>query len=240
LYANVFGIPKFKKFEYCVVDEGQDFSLLEYLVLNKLVLRGRFCILGDLNQSYIKSGLSDWKEVEEVITDAKERKKFELITNYRSTKPIIDFACKILSKYSSNFLPKSINRRGSEVVEIEAGIENTIDLVMSHLSHELKALDRSIGIICYDVKDFESILDILDKDYRKILKEKLVVLNPKDRIFYTPRGVYLTMFENCKGLEFAKVYIVGMNKNTADLFEAKKNYIAVTRAMNELVIFYRS
>ncbi|MFA5776053.1 MAG: hypothetical protein WC988_00605 [Patescibacteria group bacterium] len=238
LYANVLGIPKFKKFEYCVVDEGQDFSLLEYLVLNKLVLRGRFCILGDLNQSYIKAGLNDWEEVEEVITDAKERKKFELTTNYRSTKPIIDFACNIISKYSSNFLPQSINRKGVEVVEIDAAADNIIDEVYSHLSQELKFLDKSIGIICYDQKDFLTIQDLLEKNYRETLKERLIVLDPKDRIFYTPKGVYLTMFENCKGLEFAKVYVVGMNKNPADLFEAKKNYVAVTRAMNQLVIFY--
>jgi DNA helicase II / ATP-dependent DNA helicase PcrA len=239
LYVNVFGIPKFKKFEYCVVDEGQDFSLLEYLVLNKLVIRGRFCILGDLNQSYIKTGLSNWEEVEEVITDAKERKKFELTTNYRSTKPIIDFACKIISKYSSNFLPQSINRKGSEVEEVNTNSASIVMDVFSHLLDELKSLDKSIGIICYDAKDFLSIQDILEKEYRGILKDRLVVLNPKERIFYTPKGVYLTMFENCKGLEFAKVYVVGMSKTPKDLFEAKKNYVSTTRAMNELVVFYR-
>jgi len=239
LYATVFGIPKFKKFEYCVVDEGQDFSLLEYLVLNKLVLRGRFCILGDLNQSYIKTGLASWEEVEEVITDAKERKKFELTTNYRSTKPIIDFACKIISNYTSNFLPQSINRKGAEVVEIEISPDTVVGEVFSHLSQDLKSLDKSIGIICYDRKDFELLQTLLEKNFRDTLKERLVVLNPKDCIFYTPKGVYLTMFENCKGLEFAKVYVVGMPKNPVDIFEAKKNYVAVTRAMNELVIFYK-
>ena len=239
LYANAFGIPKFKKFEYCVVDEGQDFSLLEYLVLNKLVLRGRFCILGDLNQSYIKSGLSDWKEVEEVITDAKKCKKFELTVNYRSTKPIIDFACKILSGYSSNFLPQSINRRGSEVMEIITSAGNIVDDVYSYLLQDLKSLDKSIGVICYDRQDFTLLQDLLEKTYRDVLKERLVILNPKDRIFYTPKGIYLTMFDNCKGLEFAKVYVVGMSKTPADLFEAKKNYIAVTRAMNELVVVYK-
>jgi len=30
-----------------------------------------------------------------------------------------------------------------------------------------------------------------------------------------------------------------MPKNPVDIFEAKKNYVAVTRAMNELVIFYK-
>lgn len=239
LYATVFGIPKFKKFEYCVVDEGQDFSLLEYLVLNKLVLRGRFCILGDLNQSYIKAGLSNWEEVGEVITDAKERKKFELTTNYRSTKPIIDFACNIISNYTSNFLPQSINRKGAEVGEVEPGAGSTIDAIYFHLSQDLKSLDKSIGIICYDQGDFIALQDLLEKNYRATLKERLVILNPKDRIFYTPKGVYLTMFENCKGLEFAKVYVVGMPKNPADLFEAKKNYVAVTRAMNELIVIYK-
>lgn len=239
VYAGVFGLAKFKKFEYCVVDEGQDFSLLEYLVLNKLVLRGRFCILGDLNQAYIKSGLSGWEDIEAVITDANDCTKFELTTNYRSTKPIIDFACAILSGYTTEFLPKSINRQGSPVLEVSETADKLVDKVYLQLAQDLQALDKSIGVICYAEEDFAVLRELLETRHRNTLQDRLVVLNPRDRIFYTPKGVYLTMFANCKGLEFAKVYVVGMPKVPADLCEAKKNYVAVTRAMNELVVFYR-
>lgn len=241
LYSEIFGLEKFKKFEYCVVDEGQDFSILEYLLLNKLVIKGRFSILGDLNQSYLKTGLSDWKSIAGVITEAKECKKFELTTNYRSTKPIIDYACKVISGFSSNFLPQSINRKGGAVVERDAEAQSIVERFLAELVKDLKEreIEKSVGIICFNKNHFESIKEWLENNLSKSLKEKLVILNPKDRIFYTPSGIYLTMFENCKGLEFAKVYVLGMSKTPKDFPEAKMNYIAVTRAMNELVVFYR-
>jgi DNA helicase-2/ATP-dependent DNA helicase PcrA len=100
IYSEVVGIEKMIRFEYCVVDEGQDFSVLEYLVLSKLVLNGRFCILGDLNQSYEVDGITTWSDIAEVIREAKKANTFELNTNYRSTKPIIDLANQILKPYT--------------------------------------------------------------------------------------------------------------------------------------------
>ncbi len=234
MYSEIFGLLNFKRFDYCVVDEGQDFSVLEYLFLNNLVIKGRFSILGDLNQSYLKTGLSNWESISEVITEAKHCTKFELTTNYRSTKPIIDYACKIMSTFTTDFLPQSINRAGPGVVEVTRA-----DL-LGLLQQDIQDIDRSVGIICFDAYDFETIGTDLENNYRGVLKDKLVILNPKDRIFYTPRGMYLTTFENCKGLEFAKVYVVGMSKTPHDLLEAKMNYVAVTRAMNELVIVDKS
>lgn len=246
LYSEIFGLPNFKKFEYCVLDEGQDFSVLEYLLLNKLVIKGRFCILGDLNQSYLMSGLTDWGSIAEIITEARQCKKFELIINYRSTKPIIDYACGIISEFTNDFLPQSINRAGIEVQVLpnrasvsDEGLQTDSNRksLLSMLAGDVENLDKSIGIICFDKADFEYINEELESKYRSELKDRLVILNPRDRIFYTPKGIYLTMFENCKGLEFAKVYVVGMSQHPKDLLEAKMNYVAVTRAMNELVVF---
>ncbi len=261
LYAEFFGLPEFKRFEYCVVDEGQDFSVLEYLLLNKLVIKGRFCILGDLNQSYLKTGLTDWNDIAQVITEAKECKKFELTTNYRSTKQIIDYACALISKFTTDFLLQSISRVGPEVRIVDAlddftqlsttassgtpesqanllvsSANQSTDMLLNMLSDDIKELNKSVGVICFNRVHFDKLSADLEFKYRAVLKEKLVILNPKDRIFYTPKGVYLTMFENCKGLEFAKVYVLGMSKTPKDLHEAKMNYVAVTRAMNELVV----
>src|SRR3989344_5050181 len=71
IYSAVIGLQNIQKFEYCVVDEGQDFSVLEYLVLGKLVINGRFCILGDLNQATVDDSISDWNLISMVIKEAK-------------------------------------------------------------------------------------------------------------------------------------------------------------------------
>lgn len=236
-YSRIIGINKTLKYEYCVVDEGQDFSVLEYLILGKLVINGRFCILGDLNQSYQIDGLSSWDEIKEVIKEAKQANVYELDTNYRSTKPIIDLANKILNPYTKNYLPKSINRRGSEpVVSYFDSHEAMSDEFKSQLNDDFKELNKSIGIICFDTIFFDTAFEALEKSSLK--KEDLIVLDPAKKISYIPKGVYLTHFNDCKGLEFAKVYVLGLNLTKIKSTDtAKRAFVAVTRAMNEVSIY---
>jgi len=44
--------------------------------------------------------------------------------------------------------------------------------------------------------------------------------------------------EDCKGLEFSKVYVLGANPAKIKNFSfARKVFVAVTRAMNELLVY---
>ena len=238
IYAELIGFKKFKPFEYCVVDEGQDFGVLEYFVLNKLVQNGRFCILGDLNQSYGKEGLNSWKEVFELVEGSKEANTFTLDTNYRSTEPIIEYAKGILGKYTKKYLPKPIRRSGPKPIVKEFQTNNdVIKGFAAEIKPDLKSLDKSIGIICFSPEYYKKAEEVLAG--QKIPKGNLIKLRESERINYLPRAVYLTEFENCKGLEFGKVYVLGLNPDRVKNFvEAKRAFVAVTRAMNELSIYY--
>jgi DNA helicase-2/ATP-dependent DNA helicase PcrA len=236
IYTEVYGFEKFMKFEYCVVDEGQDFSILEYLVLNKFVLFGRFCILGDLNQSYEKAGLTTWEDIQNAITEARNAKLFELTTNYRSTKEIIDFANTILSPFTSSYLPIPIDRHGA--VPNMKSYSNYSELI-NHLIEEVKAdlvsLTKSIGVIVYD----EVLYNAVDEALSSLLQDNdhFIKLDADKQIRYIPKGVYLTKFEDVKGLEFSKIYILGLKLGDIKTFkDAKSAFVAVTRAMNEVLI----
>lgn len=236
-YSEMVGISKYPKFEYCVVDEGQDFSVLEYTFLNKLVLRGRFAIFGDLNQSVESDGIGDWADIAKVITDAKNAKTFELDTNYRSTKPIIDLARNILDPYTSNYLPKSINRKGEDPVQ--KTFVNNKDLMEEFkdlISEDVKDLNKSVGIICWSSELLQETKGVVED--LNLPSEHLLYLDTKTKIRYLPKGVYLMKSEDCKGLEFSKVYILGLNlKNVETAETARKAFVSVTRAMNDLTIF---
>ncbi|MFA6981801.1 MAG: 3'-5' exonuclease, partial [Patescibacteria group bacterium] len=236
LHSEVFGLQNTQKFEYCVVDEAQDLSLLEYTVLSKFVLRGRLCILGDLNQSIREEGLSKWDEIYEVVTEAKNANIFELDTNYRSTKQIIDLANSILSPYTQKYLPKSINRIGIEPVVKEFGsTEDMVSFFSNSIETDLKDLDKSIGVICFDETSFNKAKTILNNIKTK---EEIIILDENKPIHYIPKGVYLTTFDNCKGLEFSKVYVLNLRlSKISSFFEAKRAFVAVTRAMNELEVY---
>lgn len=237
LYYELFGFRKFQKYEYCVVDEGQDFSVLEYLFLGKVVMNGRFCILGDLNQSYQEEGLLSWGILGDVINEASSANTYVLDTNYRSTKQIIDYANSILGPYTDSYLPIPINRMGPEPsIKLFKNDGDLLRDLEEVLVADLKDLDKSIGIICY-TKDYyltvEKILDRLNID-----ESKLVKLDSRYSINYQPKAIYLTMFQDCKGLEFAKVYNIGLNpENVRSYIDAKKAFVGITRAMNEVSLY---
>ena len=233
LHSKISGIKKLEKYEYCVVDEGQDLSAMEYLFLNELVLYGRMCVFGDLNQGFAENGVQDWGTVVEVVDGAKNASKFELDTNYRSTKQIIDFATDILAPYTKTYLPKSINRMGEQPRII--GSVSLPAVLSKEVVIENGRPKKSVGIICFN-RDLIELARVAIESIG-ISKDSLVLLDAKKRITYLPNGVYLTHFDDCKGLEFNKVIVLGFDLGQVKTFaDAKKAFVAVTRAMNELVV----
>ncbi|MBP8960634.1 hypothetical protein KBG31_00195 [Patescibacteria group bacterium] len=239
LHINIIGFNRDKtlKYQYCVVDEGQDFSPLEYAVLNSFILHKRLCILGDLNQGFVTSAISSWDDLEKILGTS-NIKHFTLDTNYRSTAPIINLANKILSPFTGKYLPKSINRKGEEP---SFTAHNTSDemfaKIKTDLQQDAQEFKKSIGIITYDQNSFNTMQEILNK--LDIEEERKMILDSDKRIDYKPRAIYLTKFENCKGLEFGKVYIVNKNPLENNSYEeAKKSFVGVTRAMDKISIYY--
>ena len=235
IFIELVGLSNFKKYEYCVIDEGQDFSALEYLVLGKLVLNGRFAIFGDLNQGFDNKNISDWSEILKVLDSSERSIFFELDTNYRSTKQIIELANNILSGFTKLYLPKSIDRNG-EVPEVTRNNDVENEFLMKLETDSLN-YNKSIGIIFYDSNLLNKFKLILEKT--NVIKDRLIVLDETKRISYISSGIYLMNFESCKGLEFSKVYVFSKKISSNMTFnEAKKEFVAVTRAMNDLVVYY--
>jgi DNA helicase IV len=208
---------------------------LEYLVLSKLVLRNRFSIFGDLNQLIETDGITKWEYIQKVITEAKKASVFELDTNYRSTKEIIKLARNIMQPYTKKYLPKSINRAGKEPLIKMSGSQDTLFNDFEFMiSQDLKKIDKSLGIICYSENDLQKVEEIIKKINPKL---EITILSENSKIHYTPTGVYLMKVDDCKGLEFAKVYVLGLNPGgVRNAEDARKAFVAVTRAMNELAI----
>ncbi len=239
LHIKTLGLDKKagRVFQYCVIDEGQDLTPMEYALINEFVLHQRFSILGDLNQGYTGTGLKDWEDLKEIL-QIKELKFFTLDTNYRSTEPIIRFANKILEPYTDKYLPKSIQRRGREpVIKTAKSVEKLFEVIRRDLEQDAKEYKKSVGLITFDEASFSRAKEIMTQ--LPVEKERKIVLERDTKIDYKPKGIYLTKFETCKGLEFGKVYLVNKNPMRNESFdEAKKSFVGVTRAMDDLAIYY--
>ena len=235
IYHDFYGFKKNQMYEYCVIDEAQDMSLIELLYLQKMVVKNRFCIIGDLNQNLHNNPLSSWEDIYQLF-DGTKITTFLLETNYRSTKNIVDFANGIISRFTNLYLPKSIEKVGNDVEIVKLDSEDTYKKFKEMISQDYKDLSKSIGVIFNNSSDKEKILEILKEEITDT--EKLIVLDTYKKGFYSPRGVFAVDFENCKGLEFNKVYLFGFDLEKIENYEqAKKAFVGVTRAMNELTIF---
>lgn len=235
IFYEFYGFKKNQVYEYCVIDEAQDCSLIELLFLKKMVINNRFCIIGDINQNLHNGSLTKWEDIFTLFEGTKIS-TFLLDTNYRSTKNIVDFANKIISKFTNMYLPKPIEKIGNEVVSYDLSEEETIDLFRKSIVEDYSNLSKSVGVVFHNSQIKEKIIEILKQEITD--PEKLIILEEVKKGFYTPRGIYGVDFENCKGLEFSKVYLFGFDLDKISDFEnAKKAFVGVTRAMNDLVIF---
>lgn len=235
IFYEFYGFKKNQVYEYCVIDEAQDCSLIELLFLKKMVLNNRFCIIGDINQNLHNASLTNWEEIFSLF-DGTKISTFLLETNYRSTKNIVEFANKIISPFTKLYLPKPIEKMGEEVITYSLSTDETLDLFRKNIISDYENLSKSIGVVFYNSELKEKIIEILKEEIKD--PEKLILLEEVKKGFYTPRGIYGVDFDNCKGLEFNKVYLFGFDLNNIPDFEnAKKAFVGVTRAMNELTIF---
>jgi DNA helicase-2/ATP-dependent DNA helicase PcrA len=232
IFHEYYGFNKNPVYEYCVIDEAQDMSIMELFFLKKIVVNNRFCIIGDLNQNIHNNPLSDWSDFN-VLFDQTKVTTFKLETNYRSTKNIVDFANKILKPFTSAYLPKPIEKVGKEVTSFS--LNGSSDLLINKILEDYKDLNKSVGIVINNHPLKDEIISKLKENIND--PEKLIILEEIKKSFYTPRGIYVLDFENCKGLEFNKVYLLGFDpENIKDFETAKKAFVGVTRAMNELII----
>lgn len=88
------GFPYERDIRQVVIDEAQDYSYLQYLIISKIFRNSNFTILGDVNQTinpYYK-----YESLDVLSTIFKQSKCISLTKTYRSSPEIIAFTNKIL------------------------------------------------------------------------------------------------------------------------------------------------
>lgn len=89
--------------EHIIVDEAQDVTPLEWLLLDEINEADAWTILGDLNQRRSDHTLSSWAPVLDVIAIDPKTPIRTMRRGYRSTKPILEFANKLLPRDQRKF-----------------------------------------------------------------------------------------------------------------------------------------
>lgn len=209
-----------KEIKHIVIDEAQDYTMLQFKVIKELTGCNSYTIVGDSNQRLIEVDEEPAMLNLDKIFD-KNVVNYSLNKSYRSTQEIMEYANRFIKE--DRIVP--LVRHGEAVIEEETSSdEETVQIISSIIEdYEEEGLE-SIAIITKDSHKLKHI--------SKLLKEKMKILTfDRDDIVYTGGRVILPAYY-AKGLEFDGVIILDKFDNTKDLVK----YIMCTRALHRLSI----
>lgn len=207
-----------KNIRQVVIDEAQDYSLLQYLIISKIFRNSNFTILGDVNQTinpYYK-----YKSLDVLAPLFQKSKCISLNKTYRSSPEIIEFTNKILG------LDHVCAIRKTESVPLIH--RNDASMIRNDIAY-LKDKYKSVAVITRDSKTARKVHEELEGYF------PISLLNSQSEEFNKELVVLPAYL--AKGLEFDSV-IVYSDKYSKYL-KTEKNllYVACTRAQHELIVY---
>ncbi|MFL0267749.1 RNA polymerase recycling motor HelD [Candidatus Clostridium radicumherbarum] len=236
LKFKIEGISEKYKFQHLVVDEAQDYSMLQIYILRNLTGNNSLTLVGDIGQGiYYYKGIEDWQKVVRDVFDG-DAKYTPLTQSYRSTVEIIEFANKILKKQANSLKPAiPVLRHGMPPKTIEFKTKNEFGLLMDKVVEEVEVAGRkSIAIIGRTYEECKLINEIMKKSNNY----KWELVKDTDKNLSLNRIIipsYMT-----KGLEFDCSVVFNCNDTNYSESELDKKllYVVLTRALHFQYVFF--
>lgn len=218
-----------------VIDEAQDYSLVQYRIIASAFKGAQITLLGDLNQSIMPFvGYDDYDSILSVLKADRARDVVEsqyLTKTYRSTVEINDYVNKLLPVGQK--VKSQLERHGDPVRVFQDSEIGEKSLCAKH-ALELKNEDNTVAIIFKTEKECLEFERCLSKS--KIYGKFLFMINGESN-FVNNRVMVMPLYM-AKGLEFDSVLVGNVNENVYSKDENKLLYVACTRAMNSLRLYY--
>lgn len=222
-------LPKTSEIKYVIIDEAQDYTMLQYEIFCQLFNHASITMLGDLNQSinpYMNIG--DYGSISHIFPQDNTC-IMNLTKSYRSTMEITEFSKALLKKKATD---EFVGRSGDEPLVLGFPKEEDIrERILGDIEVYKGRGYKSIGIITRTKKEANELYGCLkDKvQVRAIISEEEEYMN--DAVIIPS---YLA-----KGLEFDVVLIYNAgNENYSCEEERLLFYTACTRALHVLCVYY--
>lgn len=225
------------KYAHIFVDEAQDLSPLEFVVLKLVSENNSMTIMGDMNQGINSHrGIDNWEELINNIYSELKPQYFEILNSYRSTKEIVEFSNKLIPKN----LPKAkpVARNGEKpTIEKVSSYKDGINKVIKMIKYYQNNGCQSIGILAKKERECRTIYSALTKLGDGFENINLI----DDTTDKYNGGISIVPIVLSKGLEFDAVILWNASdENFSDTdFDLKILYVAVTRPMHYLHILYK-
>ena len=223
LQAAFTGLQESRLIKHLVIDEMQDYSPIQYAVINRLFKCPK-TILGDFGQSINPNCQYTLEELHQLY-EGSELVRLE--KSYRSTYEIIHFAKSIVEMQDF----EAVERHGDapELLAAETA-EEEIGLLADRISAFHRGGYNALGIITRTNTEAKELFDRL-----KERQAEVNLITPESKSFQN--GATVLSIQMSKGLEFDEVILPFADDRTyCTEFDRNLLYVACTRAMHRLTL----
>jgi DNA helicase-2/ATP-dependent DNA helicase PcrA len=210
----VFADHKHKHIRYLLVDECQDYSYIQYMLINKWFPNAHITILGDMDQSLNHEKNLNFSEMLQEVFKPNQHASIELNTSYRSTDAIVELA----NRYHPSRMV-SVGRPGKAPEIIRVDNEHI-------LKHVEKRINKHPAIITQTMREAKWL-------YKKLSKRHDVQLLNEDALKMTNKVLIMPIYY-AKGLEFDEVIYI--NRPSKSPLKSHMDYTAISRAKHEITL----
>ncbi len=240
IHYKIFGTKVKKNLRHVIVDEAQDYGEFQFSVLKTILKSNSMTILGDIAQGvHSYRGIENWKKFIEIEFPEGDAIYTTLEKTYRTTKEIMYKANEVIDKlpdFEKKFITKGqpvIDGKDSIHIKKLASEDEIIQNCIEKINEYTQSGFKSIAIIGKDINECYNIKKKIQK-YNKNVK----LIQSKDSEYHA--GISIVPSYLAKGLEFDSVILFNVNseKYQNNVLDIKLLYVAITRAMSKLDIFY--
>ncbi|PZM64083.1 RNA polymerase recycling motor HelD [Paenibacillus dendritiformis] len=214
------------------VDEGQDYGVFQLHFLKRLFPRARFTVLGDEDQAiypHAEGAAAVPLPALAEVFPAEETESFQLTRSYRSTRPIMELARRIIP---GGERIDTFEREGP--APTLTGMQDREELnarVAARMRELLAAGHRNVALLCTTAQESREAYEAL----RDLMPLRLV---HQETVTFEAGALVIPSYL-AKGVEFDAVVLYNASdEGYGRESERKLLYVACTRAMHELHIYY--
>ncbi|MBO4886612.1 MAG: AAA family ATPase [Clostridia bacterium] len=220
---------------HVVIDEAQDFSMMEFLLLHRMTRGASMTIVGDLMQG-IRSwrGMTDWRPLTEELLAGKAA-AHQLLTSYRSTIEIMDLALRVARK-------RPVPGQEDARPVLRHGPQPEL-IAFRNAREQADELERIIRVWQADGLSSIAVIDRTGAQLKAIAQALPADLNAHmldlDAAQYEA-GLLLARASDVKGFEFDGVIIANASdKRFPDReLDARLLYVCLTRPLHRIACLY--
>lgn len=221
----LYGVPNFYFAKHLVIDEMQDYTPVQFEILNKLFPCSK-TILGDVMQMVDPySNIGCLENLEMIYKDCQVLK---LMTSYRSSAEITNLAKSIVE----NDDVKELDRH-SDMPSLTIGAN--VQDICRKISVDIQSFKNlgydSVAILCKTLAEAREVYQYLKEN------PKVTLFSESEEVYKA--GVIVTTSFIAKGLEFDCVIVPQVNSyNYCHESHRQSLYVSCTRALHQLKLYY--